>query len=214
MLIIFPNFLKLDAEKQKRIINAAMKEFAQNGFKNASTDAIVKEAAISKGALFHYFNNKKDLFLFLYDFALDMVKEEILGKLNYEEKDIFARRMEGLILKTEVLKRHPEMYVFLGAAYLEGAVEVKSELDRRAKQLIEVGQAKLYSGIDTSKFREEIDLAKAIEIINWTMEGITNKQMQIIKKMPMEDVNFYELLQEVDGYMEMLKVSFYKKGGE
>lgn len=191
-----------------------MKEFAQKGFKNASTDAIVKEAAISKGALFHYFNNKKDLFLFLYDFALDMVKEEILGKLNYEEKDIFARRMQGLVLKTEVLKRHPEMYDFLGAAYLEGAVEVKSELDRRAKQLIEVGQAKLYSGIDTSKFREEIDLAKAIEIINWTMEGITNKQMQIIKKMPMEDVNFDELLQEVDVYMEMLKVSFYKKGGE
>lgn len=191
-----------------------MKEFAQKGFKNASTDAIVKEAAISKGALFHYFNNKKDLFLFLYDFALDMVKEEILGKLNYEEKDIFARRMQGLVLKTEVLKRHPEMYDFLGAAYLEGAVEVKSELDRRAKQLIEVGQAKLYSGMDTSKFREEIDLAKAIEIINWTMEGITNKQMQIIKKMPMEDVNFDELLQEVDVYMEMLKVSFYKKGGE
>ena len=60
--------MSLSEEKQQRILNAALKEFAQKGYKNASTNQIVKEADISKGLLFHYFKNKKQLFLFLYDY--------------------------------------------------------------------------------------------------------------------------------------------------
>lgn len=40
------------------MINAALKVFALNGYRHASTDDIVREAAISKGLLFHYFENK------------------------------------------------------------------------------------------------------------------------------------------------------------
>ncbi len=191
-------------------MNAAMKEFAQKGFKNASTDLIVKEADISKGALFYYFKNKKVLFLFLYDYALDIVKNEILMKFNTAEKDIFERRRQALVLKIEVMKMHPEIYDFLAVAYMEDSSEVKSELEKRNKGAMAAGQAKLYEGIDTSKFKEEVDIKKAVEIINWTLEGITNKEMQSIKGLSMQEVNFTELLEEVDIYMEMLKKSFYK----
>ena len=48
-------FFDLKKEKQDRMINAALKVFALNGYRHASTDDIVREAAISKGLLFHYF---------------------------------------------------------------------------------------------------------------------------------------------------------------
>ena len=47
-------FFDLKKEKQDRMINAALKVFALNGYRHASTDDIVREAAISKGLLFHY----------------------------------------------------------------------------------------------------------------------------------------------------------------
>lgn len=47
-------FFDLKKEKQDRMINAALKVFAENGFRRASTDEMVKEAGISKGLLFHY----------------------------------------------------------------------------------------------------------------------------------------------------------------
>ena len=50
-------FFDLKKEKQDRMINAALKVFALNGYRHASTDDIVREAAISKGLLFHYFEN-------------------------------------------------------------------------------------------------------------------------------------------------------------
>ena len=42
-------FFDLKKEKQDRMINAAQKVFALNGYRHASTDDIVREAAISKG---------------------------------------------------------------------------------------------------------------------------------------------------------------------
>ncbi len=51
-------FFDLKKEKQDRMINASLKIFALQGYRHASTDDIVKEAAISKGLLFHYFGSK------------------------------------------------------------------------------------------------------------------------------------------------------------
>lgn len=50
--VIYPKFINLEAEKRERIINAALKEFAQKGYDKASTNEIIKEAGISKGSLF------------------------------------------------------------------------------------------------------------------------------------------------------------------
>ena len=52
------------------MINAALKVFAKNGYKHASTDDIVKEAGISKGLLFHYFVSKMGLYSFLLDYSV------------------------------------------------------------------------------------------------------------------------------------------------
>ena len=71
-------FFDLQREKQDRIINAALKIFAQNGYKHASTDVIVKEAGISKGLLFHYFSSKSGLYSFLFDYSVKyMLFEQI-----------------------------------------------------------------------------------------------------------------------------------------
>jgi AcrR family transcriptional regulator len=187
-----------------------MKEFAQKGFKNASTEAIVKEADISKGALFYYFKNKKGLFLFLYDYALNIIRDEILGKFDYDEKDIFERRKQAMLLKIDVLIKHPEMYDFLGTAYLEDSSEVKSEIDSVNKKELAAGHAKLFEGLDFSRFKEGVDIKKAIEIITWTVEGFINKETQRMKTIPLHDIDQYELVKELDTYLIMLKKSFYK----
>jgi len=191
-------------------LNAAMKEFAQKGFKNASTDEIVKEAAISKGALFHYFHNKKDMFFFLYDYALDVVMNEILLKFNYDEKDFFERLRQGSLLKFKIWRKHPQMFDFIVNAYIEELGEVKGELEKRNMGLIANSQGLLYEGIDNCKFKEGVDIKRAIEIIVWTMEGFTNKELKRLKILSLNEQNYSELLKESDIYLEMLKKSFYK----
>ena len=73
-------FMSFDPQKRDRIINTALEEFAQKGYKNASTNEIVKKADISKGLLFHYFGNKKSLFLFLYEYSWDILSKDFFRK--------------------------------------------------------------------------------------------------------------------------------------
>ncbi|MDP6936985.1 MAG: TetR/AcrR family transcriptional regulator [Candidatus Marinimicrobia bacterium] len=54
-------------ERQSQILDAAMKVITRKGFSNARMDDIVQEAGLSKGAIYHHYEGKKDLFLALID---------------------------------------------------------------------------------------------------------------------------------------------------
>jgi AcrR family transcriptional regulator len=47
---------------RERILAAALREFATQGFAGARVDEIARRAAINKRMLYHYFGDKKDLF--------------------------------------------------------------------------------------------------------------------------------------------------------
>ena len=81
-------FEKQNIDKQKRIIEAAIFEFSEKGFENANTNRIAREANISVGSLFKYFNNKTDLFLYIVKLAEAELESQIHGVLSME-KDFF-----------------------------------------------------------------------------------------------------------------------------
>jgi AcrR family transcriptional regulator len=78
-----------DDEKRTRILTAAMSEFALHGYKSANTNRIVKEAGVSKGLLFHYFGSKRELYLYLLDYALRLLSDEFFSGFDWSERDIF-----------------------------------------------------------------------------------------------------------------------------
>ncbi len=53
-----PAFEHLPREKQLRILNAAMKVFARNDYRHASTDDIAAQAAFPRGFCFTTFTTK------------------------------------------------------------------------------------------------------------------------------------------------------------
>ncbi len=57
-----PRFHRLDPAKRELILDAAIAEFAHQGFDGASLARIIADAQISKGALYYWFDDKEDLF--------------------------------------------------------------------------------------------------------------------------------------------------------
>ena len=54
-------------ETQARILEAAVKQFSVSGYNKASVDSICDQAGVSKGAFYHHFQTKQDVFLALLD---------------------------------------------------------------------------------------------------------------------------------------------------
>ena len=206
--IIYQKFHSLEAEKQERVINAALKEFARNGYEKASTNEIVEEAGISKGSLFNYFNSKKELYLFLLDYVAEMI-EKIYAEVDWNEMDFFERMRQIGLVKFKIYKKFPQAFDFLKALAHEDAAEVKCEIRKMGKDLIERGLERGYHNIDWSKFKEDIDREKMINMINWTMLGFA--EMYRDKVDSFGDVGV-EVLGESDEYFDILKRCFYKKG--
>jgi AcrR family transcriptional regulator len=206
--IIYQKFHSLEAEKQERVINAALKEFARNGYEKASTNEIVEEAGISKGSLFNYFNSKKELYMFLLDYVAEMI-EKIYAQVDWNETDFFERMRQMGLVKFKIYKRFPQAFDFLKALAHEDAAEVKCEIRKMGKDLIESGLERGYQNIDWSKFREDIDREKMISIINWTMLGFAELYRDKVDSFG--DVGV-EVLSESDEYFDILKRCFYKKG--
>lgn len=67
-------FEQLPEEKQSRIVNASISEFAEKDYETASMNTVVNLAGISKGSLFNYFKTKSVLYDHIYQLALGEVK--------------------------------------------------------------------------------------------------------------------------------------------
>ena len=207
---MFSKFLNLDKEKQDRIINAAIKEFAQKGYDHASTNGIVKEAGISKGLLFHYFGNKKQMFLFLFDHCYELIADHFYQKIDLTEKDFFTRIRQAVIIKMELLTTYPDLFKFIEEAYLEDSPEVKMEVDKKIKELNEINIGKVYEGIDFSKFRNDMDIKKVLKIITWTFEKLGAEELFKAKLSPEHHIDYERIFLEAEEYFEILTKAFYK----
>jgi TetR/AcrR family transcriptional regulator len=203
-------FLNLDQEKQDRIINAAIKEFAQKGYDNASTNEIVKEAGISKGLLFHYFKNKKQLYLFLKDRFMDLLTKEFYQKVTFTDPDIFVRIEQATLIKMELRNKYPDIFKFVTSVYLEDSKEVKEDLDKWKTEITEVNLHRAFDGIDTSLFRDDVDAQKIIKIITWTAEQFATEESAKAKLSPEHDFDYDNVLKELNEYFTIFKKCFYK----
>ncbi|MFF2890341.1 TetR/AcrR family transcriptional regulator [Paenibacillus sp. NPDC057967] len=206
---MFSKFLSIEEEKRDRVINAALKEFAMKGYTAASTNEIAKEAGISKGLVFHYFKSKKDLYFFLYDHTLEVVNGELRETVDLLETDLFIRMQQVTRLRMSVFGKYPSMMDYMKSVYLEEAEEVRPDVLERIQSMSANDYGQIFSGIDTTKFKDGVSSERAINVILWTVEGL-GEQYKERSKLTGGELDLDGIMDEFDRYMEMFKTTFYK----
>ena len=82
-------------ETQAKIIESAIKLFSTRGFNAASVDDICKDAGISKGAFYHHFKSKQELFLALLDGWLQAIDTAIEASKDKTAPETFMQMTEA-----------------------------------------------------------------------------------------------------------------------
>lgn len=102
-------FFNLPVEKQNRIFNAAVEEFSEYRFSEASINRIVKMAKISRGSFYQYFKDKKEI----YHYVIQMMaqeKAEIFNSysIDFHEKNAFEIISGGMPYIFDWVKENPK----------------------------------------------------------------------------------------------------------
>lgn len=169
-------FKKIPVEKQNKIIDAALSTFGTNGYKKTSAKDIAEAAGISKAMIFHYFGNKKALYLYLIQLCGKTIMSEVRTKMDPDITDFFDRIRIAAEIKFDVLRKRPGVLPFLSSVMNETADEVKSEVRSivAGKEASAFREHMVLEGLDTSKFKAGIDPKLIMKMLIWMSEGYFN----------------------------------------
>lgn len=196
--------LRDETEKHNQIMTAAAALFAKQGYKKTTVDEIVAGAGISKGLFYHYFKNKQDLYVHLYNSYVDILSNTILQKVDLSEADFFLRLKQFAYIRLDFILKYPNLWQFLYSAYFESHTDVEPLIREKNNTLLKNAYSGSAAGIDWSKLKKGITPDKAIEIVTWLAEGFMRKISES-GSIPNE-----EAINQFDEYMECLKNGLYE----
>lgn len=199
------NFLQLSETKQTTIINAALKHFALKGYKKASAMDIARDAGISKAMIFHYFGNKKAMYVYLIHFANDTLNTYVDAHVDDTIADVFDMVSRSTIGKIEACGVYPYILTFIASVFKETDKDVLGDVQAYTEKTIANVQGLVQQHLDYSKFREDIPVETAMKIMSLTSEGILSRFSND------HEVIASEQLAEYETCMLALKNIFYKK---
>ena len=205
----YVHFLKLNEEKQERILAAAYDEFLEKGYNEASTNTITHKAGISKGLLFRYFGCKQGLYKFLMKESAQRITQEILPNIPVQSGDVFTMIKSIVQLKIMVCLRFPKETSFLISAWTtnlpEGLLRDRETIANMSDNYLGI----LLNLLDSSLLRDGVEKKVAVEIISWVCEKYADAMLSNGTLNTTEE-SFNFIAKDLEGYMDVLRHGLYK----
>ena len=201
-----PKFFNLSPERQDLIRNSAMTEFGASTFKKTSADSIAKRAGISKGLLFHYFKDKRELYLYLFQYAIDESVGKYFSDSFYRtETDFFLALEKGHRVKMELVRRLPGLFRFVMRAYYERDSVLTPKLRKKLDDVLEQTTSSFLARMDLYKFKDGVDPRMVIRLLLLASEGMLAETGACTA----EEID--KLFGEYKKYADMLRQHLYKE---
>ncbi|WP_411170112.1 TetR/AcrR family transcriptional regulator [Clostridium sp. MB05] len=203
--------MNIPKDKEELIYEVSLKEFAEKGYELASTNNIVKECGFSKGTLFNYVKNKRNLYLFVVEKTLNDIGITIEEELNIKSTDIFEKIKEIQKIKLNIFLKYPNENKLIIQAFTEADEDIKDKFSIKYEKYSKMFFELMTTNVDYSKFKDGIDIEMTLSTILLTMNGLSekisrkykNNQEQMIKDLE-------EIIKESNKYLNFIKELVYK----
>lgn len=173
-----PKFLSLPIEKQQAILNAGYRVFSQNSYKNSPMSEIAEAAGISKSLLFHYFHNKKEFYLYLWENCAETTIEYLTRYGCYYQEDLFESMERGMRAKMEIIRMYPDMGTFTIKAFYEKDPEINKAIQESYHKYFNLKADRTRLNLDPDQFIPGLDVAMMYREMYWASEGYLWEMVQ------------------------------------
>jgi AcrR family transcriptional regulator len=201
-------FYNLAEEKRMKIYGAALDEFSNHPFKQASVNRIVKNAGIAKGSFYQYFKDKKDL----YKYLIDEIYKKKITYLTPTMKNPFDMNFFDLLRDIyasglKFAKDNPQLAKIGYHMLRDSGQEVFNEvIDEKKGEGIQIYKQILELGIKRGDIRSDINLDMSAYFLFQLGNSLSNDFIEFFDTG--EENQVFNL---VEGMIEMLKSGIGKK---
>jgi len=157
--------------KRARIIDAAMRHFAEQGYQAAKVGDIAAGVGIAKGSIFQHFGSKDGLFFEVYKKAVSQFPKYLDAPAEVQDRGFFEvlrywlTRTEHLIHEDWI----PYRVSLLGNYGTD--LTLKREINRFLMTEDPYGTvAFVRFGLERGELRRDLDQEMIVSILDWTME--------------------------------------------
>lgn len=198
-------FFSLPEEKQQAIINAGYRVFSRNSYKNSPMSEIADAAGISKPLLFHYFRNKLELYLFLWDNCARMTMEYLTRYECYRQKDLFESMRRGMQAKLELMRVFPDMGRFTIRAFYETDPQISAAIQESYHRYFHFKADCTLLNLDPDQFVPGLDIPMMYREMYLASEGYLWEMVQ------RERVDPERMAEDFEKLMEFWKSVYLKR---
>lgn len=171
-------FFSLPKEKQQAILNAGYRVFSQNSYKHSPMSEIAAEAGISKSLLFHYFHNKRELYLFLWDQCAQITIEYLTKSGCYEQRGLFESMERGMRAKLEIIRLYPDMANFTIKAFYETDADISAAVQESYHRYFNLKADKARVNMSPEQFIPGLDIPMMYREMYLASEGYLWEMVQ------------------------------------
>jgi len=171
-------------DKKDRILDAAVRVFARNGFFNSKVSEIAKEANVADGTIYLYFKSKDDILISLFEEKMSQIilqmTENLRGVSDPREKLRICIRTH-----LEIMKENHDLAVVITVELRQSAKFMKEYDNRPFSRYLKILSDILQEGKQSRVFRADLTpgmLARALfgmldELSLWLVMGAAKNKV-------------------------------------
>lgn len=132
-----------NALSKQRILEAALHEFSENGYENASLNTICSANELSKGIIYHYFKDKEELYLLCVEMCfqnltqyLQEVKQSLRGTIEQQLEHYFDARLHFFVEQPLLLGIFFDVALNPPAALMSAIQQLRLPFDEMNKEVL------------------------------------------------------------------------------
>lgn len=160
-------------ETRARILDAARRCFAESGYETTTNKILAGQVGLTTGAIYHYFESKRDLYLAVHREVQETVYERFQTAVASE--DTFVDQMNAVLDGAVELNREdPSLAIFLGTVRADAPrhPELAAELAKHSKNREAFLGEMVDTGISTGEIAKS-DRQLVIDVLSTILLGLT-----------------------------------------
>ena len=143
--------------------------------------------------------------MYVYEYVYEYIGKIIADSDFFKITDFFELMEYSFYKKLEMMEKYKSIFDFLIQGYFDES-EVVKEIVNNYKNKKQIDIRSYFKNIDTTKFKDDVNMQDIIEMITYTSEGYLQSRKNMKIKIDKED-----MINQYSKWMNMFKQISYKE---